>query len=194
MLETAPDSDPAHDSEIEPQRANRPWWLPHFTGRIPIGIEDKHIALVGIVALAAFFENYDMSMLTSALKQIRESFGLTQSGAASLFAWIRLGAIPAFLVLPLADRIGRRKVFLVAIVGMSIGTLLTAFAGTAIQFVAAQTITRTFLVAATACAAGQPRSAGRRRAAGEVRRRAPAPAAYLDHTSRVGRGARARAR
>ena len=152
VLETAPDSDPAHDSEIGPQRANRPWWLPHFTGRIPIGIEDKHIALVGIVALAAFFENYDMSMLTSALKQIRESFGLTQSGAASLFAWIRLGAIPAFLVLPLADRIGRRKVFLVAIIGMSIGTLLTAFAGTAIQFVAAQTITRTFLVAATACA------------------------------------------
>ena len=150
MHEPAGDGDPAHAPDPETQRVARPWWLPHFLGRIPIGLEERHVALVGIVALAAVFENYDMSMLTSALKQIRESFGLSQSDAASLFAWIRLGAIPAFLVLPLADRIGRRKVFLIAIIGMSVGTLLSAFAQTAVQFVAAQTITRTFLVAATA--------------------------------------------
>ena len=152
MQEPAPDGGSTPNSTDDQKRASRPWWLPHFLGRIPLGVEDRHVALVGVVALASLFENYDMSMLTSALKQIRESFGLSQSEASSLFAWIRLGAIPAFLVLPLADRVGRRKVFLIAIVGMSIGTLASAFAQTALQFVLAQTVTRTFLVASTACA------------------------------------------
>ncbi len=152
MQEPAPDGGSAPNSTDDQKRASRPWWLPHFLGRIPLGVEDRHVALVGVVALASLFETYDMSMLTSALKQIRESFGLSQAEASSLFAWIRLGAIPAFLVLPLADRIGRRKVFLIAIVGMSIGTLASAFAQTALQFVLAQTVTRTFLVASTACA------------------------------------------
>ena len=152
MQESAPDGGSPPNSTDDQKRASRPWWLPHFLGRIPLGVEDRHVALVGVVALASLFENYDMSMLTSALKQIRESFGLSQSEASSLFAWIRLGAIPAFLVLPLADRVGRRKVFLIAIVGMSIGTLASAFAQTALQFVLAQTMTRTFLVASTACA------------------------------------------
>jgi len=152
VQKTAPNGGSAPNSTDDQKRASRPWWLPHFLGRIPLGVEDRHIALVGVVALASLFENYDMSMLTSALKQIRESFGLSQSEASSLFAWIRLGAIPAFLVLPLADRVGRRKVFLIAIVGMSIGTLASGFAQTALQFVLAQTVTRTFLVASTACA------------------------------------------
>jgi putative MFS transporter len=147
-----PESPEDEALEIAPTRARRPWWLPHVLGRIPIGLESRHVSLVGIVSLAALFENYDMSMLTSALKQIRESLGLSQAEASSLFAWIRLGAIPAFLVLPLADRLGRRRVFLVAIFGMSIGTVASAFAQSAIQFVIAQTVTRTFLVASTACA------------------------------------------
>lgn len=152
MQETVGDGDLADESGPEPRRVKRPWWLPHFLGRVPLGLDERHVALVGIVSLAALFENYDMSMLTSALKQIRESFDLTQSEAASFFAWIRLGAIPAFLVLPLADRFGRRRVYLVAIVGMSLATILSGFAQDPLQFVALQTITRTFIVAATACA------------------------------------------
>lgn len=134
------------------ERVPRPWWLPHFLGRVPIGLDSRHVALVGVVALASLFENYDVSMLTSAFKQIRESFGLSQAEAATLLGRVRLGAIPAFLVLPLADRLGRRRVFLIAILGMSIGTIISGFAQTITQFVVAQTITRTFVVASTACA------------------------------------------
>ena len=82
-----------------PVRVKRPWWLPHFLGRVPIGLEPKHVSLVGVVALAGFFENYDVSVLSAALKQIRESFGLGQAEMTSLLAWIRLGAIPALLPL-----------------------------------------------------------------------------------------------
>ena len=93
-------------------RPKRPIWLPHFLGPLPLGLEQKYVSLVGVVSLALLFESYDLSMLSAALKQIRESFGLGQSEMSSLVAYIRLGAIPAFLVLPLADRLGRRRVYL----------------------------------------------------------------------------------
>jgi AAHS family benzoate transporter-like MFS transporter len=135
-----------------PARPRRPWWLPHFLGRMPHGLEERHVGVVGIVSLAFLFENYDLSMLSAALKQIRESYGLSPAEMSALLAWIRLGAIPAFLMLPLADRIGRRRVFLVAVAGMSVGTFVSGLAQTPIQFVVAQTVTRAFLVAATATA------------------------------------------
>ena len=142
---------PAAESESLP-RPRRPFWLPHFLGRIPRGLEDRHVSIVGIVSLAFLFENYDLSMLSAALKQIRESYGLDPAEMTRLLAWIRLGAVPAFLCLPLADRFGRRRVFLAAIVGMSVGTFVSGLAQTPIQFVIAQTVTRAFLVAATATA------------------------------------------
>jgi MFS family permease len=86
------------------------------------------------------------------LKQIRESFELSQSDMTGLLAWVRLGAIPAFLILPLADRLGRRRIFLVAVIGMSLATVASAFAQTTGQFIAAQTIARTFVVATVATA------------------------------------------
>jgi MFS family permease len=133
-------------------RAKRPWWLPHFLGRVPIGLESRYVSLVGIVALAGLFENYDLSVLSAALKQIRESFDLDQAEMTSLLAWVRLGALPAFLILPLADRIGRRQVFLAAVVGMSIATVASGFAATPLQFAIAQTVSRTFIVATIATA------------------------------------------
>lgn len=120
--------------------------------RAPQGLDPRHLSVVGIVSLAFLFENYDISMLSAAMKQIRESYGLAPSEMSALLAWIRLGAIPAFLLLPLADRIGRRRVFLVAIVGMSVGTFASGLAQTGLQFLVLQTITRAFLVAATATA------------------------------------------
>lgn len=138
--------------EANSVRVKRPWWLPHFLGRVPIGLEAKHVSLVGVVALASFFESYDLSILTAALKQIRESFDLDQADMTGLLAWVRLGAIPAFFILPLADRFGRRKIFLVAVIGMSLATMASAFAQTTLQFIAVQTIARTFVVATIATA------------------------------------------
>ena len=130
--------------------AKRPWWLPPFLGPIPRDLTQAHLSLVGLVALAFFFENYDVSMLSAALKQIRESYGLGQAEMTRAIAFVRLGALPAFLVLPLADRIGRRRVFLGATIGMSIGTVLTAFAPTVEAFVVIQLVTRAFIVACIA--------------------------------------------
>jgi MFS family permease len=135
-----------------PASSRNPWWIPPFLGRVPPEVTPSQIRLVGVIALAMLFENYDLSMLGSAIKYIREDFGLPQSEVGRLTALVRLGAIPALFVIPFIDRLGRRRVFLAAVAGMSLGTLATAFVQNAAQFVAVQMVSRTFLITASATA------------------------------------------
>jgi putative MFS transporter len=67
-------------------------------------------------------------------------------------ALIRLGALPAFVLLPFADRWGRRPVFLASIVGMGLFTFATAFVQNASQFVLMQALTRACFVTGSATA------------------------------------------
>ena len=128
-----------------------PWWIPPFLGGVP-DVEARLISLLGLVSLALFFEQYDNSMLTAALKFIAADLGMTEHDLGGFLAIIKLGAVPAFLLVPFADRIGRRRVFLGAVLCFSCGTLLTAFTQTAAQFVAVQMVTRTFMLTASAVA------------------------------------------
>lgn len=128
-----------------------PWWIPPFLGGVP-NIEPRLVSLLGMVSLALFFEQFDNSMLTSALKFIAADLGMDEGDLGGFLAVVKLGALPAFLVVPFADRLGRRRVFLVAVALFSLGTVATAFAQTAAQFVAAQTVTRTFMLTASAVA------------------------------------------
>ncbi len=115
-------------------------------------MEPRLRRLLGLVSLALFFESYDVSMLTSALKHIADDLAIAPQALAGWLSLIRLGALPAFLLVPFADRLGRRTVFLASLVGMSVGTLATAFVQTPVQFVVAQMAIRTFLVAGAAVA------------------------------------------
>ena len=142
-----PDPDPA----AAPQRRRNPWWIPPFLGRVP-AIEDRYFRILGIVALGLFFESYDLSLLTSALKHISEDLGMAEHELGFYLGAVRLGGLVAFFLLPLADRLGRRRVFLAALIGMSLFTLGTAFAQTPLQFVVFQLITRAFI--ATLAAVG----------------------------------------
>ncbi|MFN8643384.1 MAG: MFS transporter [Candidatus Binatia bacterium] len=128
-----------------------PWWIPPILGGVP-AVEPRLVSLLGLVALALFFEQYDNSMLTSALKYIAADLAMPEERLGWFLALVKLGAVPAFLIVPFADRIGRRRVFLVGVLLFSLGTLATAFAQTALQFVIAQTVTRTFMLTASAVA------------------------------------------
>jgi AAHS family 4-hydroxybenzoate transporter-like MFS transporter len=125
-----------------------PWWIPPFLGGIPQGVGPAHLRVLGFVTLAMFFENYDLGMLGNALPQIAQSYGLDKTELGEFTGWTRLGALPALFLLPLADRIGRRRLLLISIAGMSIGSFVTAFMPNAVSFVVAQIATRTFIIAA----------------------------------------------
>lgn len=130
---------------------HNPWWIPPILGGVP-EVEPRLISLLGMVSLALFFEQYDNSMLTAALKHIAADLDMPEQSLGLFLAYIRLGALPAFLVVPFADRIGRRRVFLFAVLCYSLGTVVTAFSVTPWQFVAAQTLSRTFMLTASAVA------------------------------------------
>lgn len=129
-----------------------PWWIPPVVGRVP-DLEPRLLRLLGLVSLALFFESYDISMITAALRYIARDLGIADPQLGGYLAATRLGALPALLIIPLADRLGRRRVFLASVVGVSLATFLTAFVQTPIQFVAVQMVTRTFLLTGSAVAA-----------------------------------------
>lgn len=133
-------------------KRSHPWWIPPFLGRVPAGVEDSQLKLLGAVALALLFEEYDQAMVTAALKQIAAELEIAEEQFGLYLALIRLGALPAFLLIPLADRIGRRPVYVFATAAMGLLTFATAFSQTGLQFVVLQALTRTFFVAGSAVA------------------------------------------
>ena len=128
---------------------DRPWWIPHFLGSVP-EIDKRLLNLLGLVSLALFFEQYDASLLSSALKYIAEDLGMAEADLGRNMGIIRLGALPSLLVLPLADRLGRRRIFLASVLGYSLTTCATAFMNSPAAFVAMQMACRSFMVAAAA--------------------------------------------
>ncbi|MCP5056696.1 MAG: MFS transporter [bacterium] len=148
------------DAESNPQSgpapldapAKRPWWILHFFGPMPAAVSERNVQVLGAVAFALLFEEYDLAMLTAALPQIAASLQMAETDFGLYLGIIRLGALPAFALIPFADRIGRRRIFLVTLAGTGIATLLTAFTVESWQFVACQMATRTFFVTGSAIA------------------------------------------
>jgi MFS family permease len=137
---------------LNADRRRNPWWIPPFLGRVPAGLDDASLRLLGAVALALLFEEYDLAMLTSALKQIAEELGMREEDFGLHLALIRMGALPAFAIIPFADRVGRRPVFVASVAAMGMLTFATAFTQTSMQFVVTQALTRTFFLAGSAVA------------------------------------------
>ena len=132
--------------------ARNPWWIPPFLGRVPAGIEPTHLALLGAVAFALLFEEYDLAMLTQALKHIAEDLGMAEQNLGFYLGIVRIGGIPAVFLIPLADRLGRRRMFLISLSGSALATFATGFSWNAASFVAFQMLVRTFFVAGSAIA------------------------------------------
>lgn len=128
-----------------------PWWIPPFLGRVP-QVEERLLTLLGLVSLAIFFEQYDASMLTAALKHLALDLEISEDNLGRYLGAIRIGALPALFFVPFADRFGRRRVFLVALIGFSLGTLASGLALDAYQFLAVQMVTRTFMTVGAAVA------------------------------------------
>jgi putative MFS transporter len=119
-------------------------WAPAARRR---GMTHDHIVMLMLLCAAAFFDGYDTSVKSLALKQIRESFGLSKSAASALLAVVFLGAIPALALTRWADRVGRRRVLLVSVLGYTAFSGLTALAPNAGVFTALQFGQQVFLIA-----------------------------------------------
>lgn len=98
------------------------------------------------LSVATFFEGYDFLALANILPNLREDFGLSQSDAGFLFAFVNAGTVVAYLLIRRADDWGRRKLMMVTILGYTFFTLLTGFATNVWWFAICQFAARVFLI------------------------------------------------
>ena len=113
-------------------------------------LDRQHRFLLLVLGGASFFDGYDVSIKILALTQIREEFDLSNSTASALFAVIYLGALPAMWLTRRADRVGRRQILLVSVLGYTTFSALTALAPNAGVFGGLQFFQQLFVVAESA--------------------------------------------
>jgi len=101
--------------------------------------------VIGLLAVAEFFDNYDAALISLALKQIQEGLAIPEAEIAEVAGTVRLGMLASFAVTLLADRLGRRRLLLVSVLGFSLATALTGLARTPAEFVWAQVLARAFI-------------------------------------------------
>jgi putative MFS transporter len=110
-------------------------------------LDRSHWFLLGVLGTTNFFDGYDRGIISVALKQIRGSFHLTQSEASLYLALLFLGALPAVPLTRYADRVGRRRLLIIAVIGYTIATGLSAAAPNAPVFGVCQFFARFFITA-----------------------------------------------
>jgi putative MFS transporter len=99
------------------------------------------------LSVATFFEGYDFMALSQILPSLQAEMALSEPAIGVITAAISLGAIAAFVLVRLADRIGRRRVLAVTILGYAALTFMTGLARGPWDFTAYQFAARVFLVA-----------------------------------------------
>jgi putative MFS transporter len=135
------------DTESAGRRFSALYLIPWAPAARRRGMTRDHIVLLLLLCAAAFFDGYDTSVKTLALKQIRESFDLSKSTASALLAIVFLGALPALALTRWADRVGRRRVLMVSVLGYTVFSGLTALSPNAGVFATLQFGQQTFLIA-----------------------------------------------
>ena len=107
------------------------------------------VYLLGLLAFVGFvtlFEGYDLLIINLALPALGREFGVDAAVLGKAVGIINIGTIVAFIPVRLADRFGRRRVFLWAIALYTLFTLASAFSVGLTDFVVWQFLARMFMV------------------------------------------------
>lgn len=104
---------------------------------------DQRILLL-LVGSSLFINNYDLGIFALALPQIQASLLIPEENLGLYTGIIRFGVLLAFPLAFMADVVGRRRLLLFTIAGMTLATVLSAFAQTAAQYLILQTAARCF--------------------------------------------------
>ena len=87
-----------------------------FLGRPP-DLTRRQWRVLGLVAAVSFFETYDLYLFSLNLKQIQTDLAIAESDLGFLGSLVRAGALLSVVLAMFADRVGRRRMLLITIVG-----------------------------------------------------------------------------
>ncbi len=123
-----------------------------FLGRPP-ELTQHQWKLLGLVAVVSIFEQYDVYLFALNLKQIQADLAVADSELGLLGALVRTGSFLSIILAIAADKLGRRIMLLVTVVGYTLFTGATALSVNAEMFVACQFLARGFATAEVLIAA-----------------------------------------
>jgi putative MFS transporter len=106
-----------------------------------------HRRLFAFLAVATFFEGYDFIAIGQVLPNVRAEFGLTEAQGGQLLSVAAIGTLLSYAVVRLADRLGRRRVMTMTILGYALATFLTGLSRSPAEFALSQLLARIFLIA-----------------------------------------------
>ena len=101
--------------------------------------------LLAMLSAATFFEGYDAFVLSLVLPLVLGDLGGSESQAGVIRGVVGVGAVVGFVLAAQADRMGRRRLLLITIVGYTFGTVLTAVSPNLAWLTAAQFVAQIFL-------------------------------------------------
>ncbi len=103
--------------------------------------------LVVFLSVATFFEGFDFIALTQVLPTVQREMHLDQTASGILLSVTAAGTVLAYVLVRLADRIGRRRLLFISILGYTLSTALTATSVSVWDFALWQFSARVFLIA-----------------------------------------------
>ncbi len=102
--------------------------------------------LLFFLGVATFFEGFDQMALAQLLPSVQRDFELTDWHVGALVAFVNVGTVVAYLLVRQADRIGRKPLLNVTIIGYAITSFLSGLAPEPISFAVLQLLSRVFLI------------------------------------------------
>lgn len=105
-----------------------------------------------LLSTATLFDGFDAAMLSIAAPDVRRTLGIDIADWGYLFAFTRVGMIASFVLLLFADRLGRRTMMMLTIIGFAVTNGFSGFATDKFEFAVWQMLARVFLTAEYALA------------------------------------------
>ncbi|HNO67269.1 MAG TPA: MFS transporter [Pseudomonadota bacterium] len=105
-----------------------------------------------LLSVATFFEGYDFMALAQLLPNLRADLLLSREQGGWLVAFVNLGTMLAYFLVRLADRLGRKRLLSITIVGYTLSSFASGLAPGAKSFAICQLLARLFLIAEWAVA------------------------------------------
>ncbi len=118
------------------ERMGQPWWAP------PQRLDARQVDALARLVMLAICSGYIGTLLSQLMTFAGREFGAGPAAQGTAQAATRIGILVALAASTLADRLGRRRVLLVTLVGACVASSLTAAATGLVTFAAIQVLAR----------------------------------------------------
>lgn len=110
-----------------------------------LGFTWFHVRVLAVATAMMMIDGYDLALVGWVLPDLAKSFGIAPTAITPALVGQQIGmVVGAYLIAPMADRIGRRPILLAAVIGIAVSCCLTTFTTGIWSFAACRLVTGMF--------------------------------------------------